>query len=128
MATHPGRKWHPHFYPTRADTVLYPSGNRGIHIHEAKRTTAQGIAPGKTATVTLTASGCALDPAAELACLLLSDPSSTSAHLTALWRIPETNTPLTTAQIRSVVQRVMAAAGLNPLNFGAHSLRLPVIT
>ena len=77
--------------------------------------------------MTLTASGCALDPAAELARLFLADPISSDPHITALWRIPESNTPLTTSQIRSVVQRVMAAAGLNPLNFGAHSLRLPAI-
>ena len=67
MATSPSKAWHPHFYPTRADTVRYRSGNMGVHIHEAKRTTFIGLAPGKTATVTLVASGAALDPAAELA-------------------------------------------------------------
>ena len=125
MATIPSRTWHPHFYPTRADTTRYSSGNIGVHIHEAKRTTLAGIAPGKTATVTLVASGAALDPAAELAALLAIDPARTCAHLTALWRVPESNIALTTKQVRAVVQRVMAAAGLNPLNFGAHSLRLP---
>ena len=125
MATSPAKAWHPHFYPTRADTVRYRSGNMGVHIHEAKRTTFIGLAPGKTATVTLVASGAALDPAAELSALLLIDPARSSAHLTALWRIPDTNVALTTKQVRAVVQRVMAAAGLNPLNFGAHSLRLP---
>ena len=124
MATHPGKAWHPLFYPTRADTILYSSGNRGVHIHEAKRTTLHGIAPGKTATVTLAATGSALDPAAELAALLLYDPASTDAHVTPLWRVPESGLALTTKQVRAVVQRVMAAAGLNPLNFGAHSLRL----
>lgn len=123
VAAHPGRAWNPLFFPTRADTVLYSSGNRGVHIHEAKRTTAHGIAAGKTATVTLAATGAALDPVAELEALLRVDCTRTNPHLIALWRVPETNLALTTKQVHAVVQRVMAAAGLNPLNFGAHSLR-----
>ena len=51
-------------------------------------------------------------------------PSPRPAHDSAMASPCHKRRPISTKQIRALVQRVMAAAGLNPLNFGAHSLRL----
>ena len=119
------KPWSPAFFPTRADVLVYPqSNNRGVRIHQAKRTAWAEIGPVKNATVTLVAGSAILDPAAELDTLLSIDP--VPAALTAstpMWRNPLSGAAFTTRQLRALVKAIMAAAGLDPRHFGAHSLR-----
>ena len=123
-ATQKGKCWNKHFYPTRSDTVRYKSGARGVGIHMAKKTSIGAIQPGKNAIITLVRSRAALDPAAELDCLLAIDPVFGDAReSTPLWRDTSTGLAITVCELRTLVKLLMKTIGLDPTNFGAHSLR-----
>jgi hypothetical protein len=114
-----GKPHDPHRDPLRSD--LAPSGGAySVAIHEAKRCTLTGVAPGKRTRLHVPRGGVLLDPAAELDALLAVDPAPPSAPL---FRDATTGAAISVEQIRAVVKSIAHAVGLNPANFGAHSLR-----
>ena len=113
-------RWDPTRTPLRGECKPSVSG-WAFRIHEAKRCTLTGVAPGKRTTVYVPRGGAIIDPAAELDALMQLDSLATADA--PLFRNIETGEPITVQQLREVVKAVAQAAGLNPANYGAHSLR-----
>ena len=113
-----GSAWQPLRDPLRGE--LQPSG-RGysVAVHEAKRCSLTGVAPGKRTRVYVPRGGSLLDPAAELDALLACDPASSTSPLFR----GAGDAAVTVREIRDLVKEIARAAGLDPRNYGAHSLR-----
>ena len=62
-----------------------------------------------------------IDPAAELDALLTCDPRAAAGA--PLFRDVSTGFPVTVQLTRDVVKAIARASGLDPANYGAHSIR-----
>ena len=89
-------------------------------IREAKRTSLKDVTPFHETTIQFYPGGEFIDAVAEIIALQIIDPASASDPL---FRDPRSNTPIHVSALRDTVKAIARAAGLDPANFGAHSLR-----
>ena len=106
--------------PQRADLQRSGAGFT-CAVHEAKRCSLTGIAPGKRTRVFVPRGASLLDPAAELEAMLALDPGAPPSA--PLFRDASTGQAITVQQVRDLVKAIAHCAGLDPANYGAHSLR-----
>ena len=108
------------FLPKRKHIVSLSKGAKGIVIREAKRTSLKDVTPFHETTIQFYPGGEFIDAVAEIIALQIIDPASASDPL---FRDPRSNTPIHVSALRDTVKAIARAAGLDPANFGAHSLR-----
>ena len=108
------------FLPQRRHLLSTHRGGRAIIIREAKRTSLRDITPFSSTTIEFFAGGEFIDAVAELIALQHIDKADPHAPL---FRKPRSNSPIRVSELRDAVKAIAKAAGLDPANFGAHSLR-----
>ena len=108
------------FLPQRLHLLDIQGGSKGIVIREAKRTSLKDITPFSSSTIEFYPGGEFIDAVAELLALQRIDRADPHAPL---FRKPRSNSPLRVSDLRDAVKAIARAVGLDPANFGAHSLR-----
>ena len=108
------------FLPLRLHLLSLKQGSKGIVIREAKRTSLKDVTPFSSTTIEFFPGGEFIDAVAELVALQCVDSADPHAPL---FRKPSSNSPIRVSELRDAVKAIALAAGLDPANFGAHSLR-----
>lgn len=103
---------------TRGDIRTLDDQQLTIMMHPCKNM--RHIA-GKTCPLVIGAGGTHVDAVAEVRNLLRVDPAPDDAPL---FRDPSTNKPLTYHYMLTVVHQLVSSIGLNPAEYGTHSLRI----
>ena len=111
---------------TRADAFFYSAGTPDQHsVVWARNSKARGPDRLQKLPVYMPSGGKYLDPDCALRRLFALDPvSKKDRESTPLFRDPATNKSLTVDQMRSMVQFLMQAIGLDGSKYGAHSARI----
>lgn len=108
---------------TRADVRFYTEGDcqyAAITIRQLKSKSTMG----KTVEVVVRSGGSLFDPVKELRRLYELDPCSEERmRTTPLFRDAQ-GAAFTVAKVRQMVKALMKAIGLDPVHFGAHSMRI----
>ena len=108
---------------TRADVRFYTEGDcqyAAVTIRQLKSKSTMG----KTVEVVVRSGGSLFDPVKELQRLYELDPCSEERmRTTPLFRDAQ-GAAFTVAKVRQMVKALMKAIGLDPVHFGAHSLRI----
>lgn len=107
---------------TRGDIVQLSDEQMVIMMHPCKNMHHLG---GKTCPLVIGAGGEYIDAVAEVRNMLKVDPHrSGQANSTPLFRVPDTNEPLSYEFVLGFTKRLMAAVGDDPSQFGTHSYRI----
>ena len=107
---------------TRADLVQLNSEQMVVMMHPCKN---MHHLSGKTCPLVIGAGGEHVDAVAEVRNMLKVDPHHPSqAASTPLFRVPDTNEPLSYAFVLDVTKQLMRAIGEDPAQFGTHSYRI----
>jgi hypothetical protein len=118
----PGVAFNPARHLTRADVVQCTPERLVLMMLPCKN---MRHLSGKTVPLIIGGGGEFIDAAAEVANLLRVDPVASSARdSTPLFRDPDSNGPLRTNHLRTLIRAMMESVGENPAEFGTHSLRI----
>ena len=124
VAVPSGQSFNPLQHLTRADVTLTRRANGAWVIRLRMRVLKGRVLTGKTHYVFISGGGTLLDPVAELLKYFEMDPvDEADKRETPLFRHAN-GTPFRREHVADMVKQLMAAIGLDPAHFGAHSLRI----